>query len=137
MIWLSVVAFLVALAMGAVVLRWARRHGVVYGEGMPQRIHVGEVPRLGGVALLVAVAGSGGLVLGFGLNMLRVFGGAWVRTLVLGYTSALRFTPFLAQLFIVYYGLPSLGIALSPFQAAALTLAAQALWQLLLPMIFF
>ena len=74
--------------------------------------------------LLVAVAGSGGLVLGFGLNMLRVFGGAWVRTLVLGYTSALRFTPFLAQLFIVYYGLPSLGIALSPFQAAALTLTA-------------
>jgi UDP-N-acetylmuramyl pentapeptide phosphotransferase/UDP-N-acetylglucosamine-1-phosphate transferase len=60
MIWLSVVAFLVALAMGAVVLRWARRHGVVYGEGMPQRIHVGEVPRLGGVALLAGLLASWG-----------------------------------------------------------------------------
>ncbi|WP_404301592.1 glycosyltransferase family 4 protein [Alicycliphilus denitrificans] len=60
MIWLSVVAFLVALAMGAAVLRWARRHGVVYGEDMPQRIHVGEVPRLGGVALLAGLLASWG-----------------------------------------------------------------------------
>lgn len=73
---------------------------------------------------LVLVAGSGGLVLGFGLNMLRIFGGTKTRAFVLGYTSALRFTPFLAQLFIVYYGLPSLGLTLTPFLSGALTLAA-------------
>ncbi len=55
MIWLSFMAFLVTLVTGALVLRWARRYAVEYGEGMPQRIHVGEVPRLGGVALLVGV----------------------------------------------------------------------------------
>lgn len=86
------------------------------------------LPAFGEAALrtliLVLVAASGGLVLGFGLNMLRIFGGPKVRALVLTYTSALRFTPFLAQLFVVYYGLPSLGLTLSPFQAAGITLAA-------------
>lgn len=55
MIWLSALAFLVSWIMGAVVLRWSRSHGRAYGEGMPQRMHAGEVPRLGGVALLAGV----------------------------------------------------------------------------------
>lgn len=55
MAWLSVVAFLVSFVTGALVLRWSRKSNVIYGEGMPQRIHVGEVPRLGGVALLAGL----------------------------------------------------------------------------------
>ena len=57
MIWLSVVAFLIAALTAGGVVRWARGHAAAYGMGMPQRFHWGHVPRLGGVALL---AGSGG-----------------------------------------------------------------------------
>lgn len=55
MIWLSVVAFLVTFVAGAAVLRLSRRHAVVYGEEMPQRIHAGEIPRLGGAAMLLGL----------------------------------------------------------------------------------
>ena len=55
MVWLSVMAFLVSFVMGAIVLRLSRKHRSTYGENMPQRIHAGEVPRLGGVALLAGL----------------------------------------------------------------------------------
>lgn len=55
MVWLSTVALLVALVAGGLVLRWARHRAPVYGQDMPQRIHVGEVPRLGGVAMLAGL----------------------------------------------------------------------------------
>ncbi|WAC73445.1 amino acid ABC transporter permease [Roseateles sp. SL47] len=38
------------------------------------------------------------------------------------YVSAMRGTPLLVQVFIVYYGLPSIGIELSPVSAGILTL---------------
>lgn len=55
MVWLSLVAFFVASALGALVLRWSRRYGVAYGVDNPQRIHAGEVPRLGGVAIFCGI----------------------------------------------------------------------------------
>lgn len=55
MVWLALIAFFVSLIMGAIILRWSRGLGRAYGEGMPQRIHAGEVPRLGGIALLIGV----------------------------------------------------------------------------------
>ena len=61
MIWLSVVAFLGSLLTAAGVLRWAQDHAGNYGHGMPQRFHHGDVPRLGGLAMLVGIALSWGL----------------------------------------------------------------------------
>lgn len=58
MIWLSVVAFLVAALSAALIVRWARDHARAYGQGMPQRFHVGHVPRLGGAALLAGIGAS-------------------------------------------------------------------------------
>lgn len=55
MIWLSVTAFLIALVFGVLIVRWSRRLHVVYGEHMPQRFHRGEVPRFGGLAVLIAL----------------------------------------------------------------------------------
>ena len=52
MIWLSLVAFLVAAVVAGAVVRWLRDHAALYGHGMPQRFHLGHVPRLGGVAVL-------------------------------------------------------------------------------------
>ena len=56
MIWLSLVAFLVAAIVAGSVVRWLRGHAALYGDAMPQRFHDGNVPRLGGVALLAGTA---------------------------------------------------------------------------------
>jgi len=58
MIWLSVVAFVVAALAAGFIVRWMRSHAAAYGNGMPQRFHFGDVPRLGGVAVLLGVAVS-------------------------------------------------------------------------------
>ncbi|WP_422844077.1 glycosyltransferase family 4 protein [Acidovorax sp. M2(2025)] len=65
MIWLSVVAFIVAALAAGFIVRWMRSHASVYGNGMPQRFHLGDVPRLGGVALLMGIA------FGWGLGVLQ------------------------------------------------------------------
>jgi len=61
MIWLAVIAFLVAFVVAGGVIRWARGHAAAYGMDMPQRFHQGNVPRLGGLALLAGIALSWGL----------------------------------------------------------------------------
>ena len=61
MIWLSVVAFLVSVLAAGAIVRWARGHAAAYGYSMPQRFHTGDVPRLGGAALLLAIVIAWGL----------------------------------------------------------------------------
>ncbi len=56
MIWLSLISFLVSGVSAACIIRWMGGRTTVYGESMPQRFHVGEVPRLGGLALLLGIA---------------------------------------------------------------------------------
>jgi polar amino acid transport system permease protein len=73
--------------------------------------------------LLVVSALAGGLAIGFTVNAIRVLCPHRSRWFYTAYTSVWRGTPFLVQLFIVYFGLPALGITFSPFMAAALTLA--------------
>jgi len=58
MIWLSLVAFVVAALAAGFIVRWVRSHAAVYGNGMPQRFHHGDVPRLGGVAILLGVSSA-------------------------------------------------------------------------------
>ncbi len=55
MILLCVLAFLVSTVCAAVAVRWLSHHAREYGDGMPQRFHFGEVPRLGGAAVLAGV----------------------------------------------------------------------------------
>ncbi|MFZ4714238.1 MAG: ABC transporter substrate-binding protein/permease [Bacteriovoracaceae bacterium] len=68
------------------------------------------------IGMLIAVA------LGFTLALLKIFGPkplSWLATL---YIEVVRGTPLLIQLFFIFYGLPHLGINLSPFIAAILGL---------------
>lgn len=58
MIGLSLLGFLVAALAAGGIVRWARGHAAAYGQGMPQRFHFGDVPRLGGAAMLLGVAAS-------------------------------------------------------------------------------
>ena len=58
MIWLSVVGFLVAAVAAGLIVRWGREHVAAYSDAMPQRFHLGDVPRLGGAALVCGMAVS-------------------------------------------------------------------------------
>lgn len=59
-----------------------------------------------------------GLAFGLLFAVGRCFGSPAVRAGIGAYVEAIRNTPFLIQLFLIYFGLPSLGISLSPIVAA-------------------
>jgi polar amino acid transport system substrate-binding protein len=68
------------------------------------------------VAMLLAV--SVGLI----LALMRLYGSKLTSFAALLYIEVIRGTPLLIQLFFIFYGLPYLGIKLSPFFAAVLGL---------------
>src|SRR4051794_12156880 len=64
-----------------------------------------------------------GLLIGFLSAVLSVFGGRLWAGAVRIYVEAIRNTPFLIQLFLIFFGLPSLGLSLEPVQAALIGMA--------------
>jgi cystine transport system permease protein len=77
-----------------------------------------------GYTLLFAVAAMiGGLVLGFPTAVMRISPWAPLRWPASLYVSAIRGTPLLVQLFVIYYGLPSVGIEFTPVTAGVLALS--------------
>lgn len=66
----------------------------------------------------MAVAVVAGLV----VVLLRLYGVAPLRWLAKAYVEVIRGTPLLIQLFLIYYGLPEIGIRLNAFFAAILGL---------------
>lgn len=58
MIFLTVIAFFIALVVSAVLIRWARSHAEHYEDDKPQRFHAGAVPRLGGLGVLIGMLGA-------------------------------------------------------------------------------
>jgi cystine transport system permease protein len=80
-----------------------------------------------GYTLLFALASmAGGLLLGFPTAVLRVAPWAALRAPAALYVSAFRGTPLLVQLFVIYYGLPSIGIEFTPVTAGVLALSLNA-----------
>jgi cystine transport system permease protein len=80
-----------------------------------------------GYTLLLAVSAMlGGLLLGLPTALMRVAPWAPLRWPAALYVSAFRGTPLLVQLFVVYYGLPSIGIEFTPVAAGVLTLSLNA-----------
>ena len=64
-----------------------------------------------------------GFILGVTLALGRVYGNKIISGICTGYIEVIRGTPLLVQLFILYFGLPSIGISLSPLEAALLGLS--------------
>ena len=64
-----------------------------------------------------------GLMLGFVLALMRMSPLLPVRWLARFYISVFRGTPLIAQLFVIYYGLPQFGIELDPIPAAMIGLS--------------
>lgn len=59
-----------------------------------------------------------GLVIAVVIALMRLSGQAWLAGAARVYTSVIRGTPLLVQLFVVFYGLPSIGIKLDPWPSA-------------------
>jgi His/Glu/Gln/Arg/opine family amino acid ABC transporter permease subunit len=66
---------------------------------------------------------SGAIILGLALALIRLLGLRLINVLISGYVEILRNTPVLAQLFIIYFSLPSLGIMIDPVPAAIIGLS--------------
>ena len=69
---------------------------------------------------LIIPSGLIGLILGIVIGTLRTFGHAAVRKIANAYTNIFRGTPLLVQLFLLYFGLPNLGIYLDAYTAAVI-----------------
>lgn len=63
-----------------------------------------------------------GLALGALIALVRVLEVPGLQWLMRGYVSLFRGTPLLVQVFVIYYGLPSVGIEFSPLVAGVLAL---------------
>ncbi|CAG4892982.1 amino acid ABC transporter permease [Paraburkholderia saeva] len=59
-----------------------------------------------------------GLALAFAVALIRLFGPAWSVAAVRFYVWLIRGSPLLVQLFVIFYGLPNVGIVLDPLTAA-------------------
>ncbi|HJV40067.1 cystine ABC transporter permease [Caulobacter sp.] len=74
-----------------------------------------------GYTVLLSIIGMGvGVVLGFGLALMRLSRSPLLRWPAAVYVSAFRGTPLLVQLFLIYYGLPKFGVELSPLVSAGI-----------------
>jgi len=59
-----------------------------------------------------------GLALAFIVALVRLFGPKWAVAVVRFYVWLFRGSPLLVQLFVIFYGLPNVGIVLDPLTAA-------------------
>ena len=77
-----------------------------------------------GYTLIFAMAAMiGGLAIGFPVAVMRMSSMALVRWPASLYVSMMRGTPLLVQIFVIYYGLPSIGIEFDPVTAGVLALS--------------
>ncbi|MCG8565413.1 MAG: amino acid ABC transporter permease [Desulfobacterales bacterium] len=63
-----------------------------------------------------------GFLVGMPMALVRVYGGKMLQPFCTAYLTLFRGTPLLVQLFVVYYGLPEIGVSFSRMGAAFLTL---------------
>ncbi len=77
---------------------------------------------LGNTLLITGIGALGAVAIGLVGGGVRLAGWPVARQLVAVYVELIRNTPLLVQIFILFFGLPELGIKLSPFVAASLAL---------------
>ena len=71
------------------------------------------------VSVLAIVFGLG---LGWALGLIAVSGVRWLRALAWAYVQFIRGTPLLVQIFLIYFGLPALGINVPAFWSGVIAL---------------
>lgn len=71
---------------------------------------------------LTAISTVLGVIVGIVCAWARVHGSAWMRAAAGTYVELIRNTPFIVQLFFVFFGLPALGLKLSPEVASIIAM---------------
>ncbi|RWO83139.1 MAG: amino acid ABC transporter permease [Mesorhizobium sp.] len=71
---------------------------------------------------LILIGAVFGVALGIACAWVRALGPKWLKRVVATYVELIRNTPFLIQLFFIFFGLPSLGIRMSELTAANLAM---------------
>ncbi len=69
---------------------------------------------------LIIPSAAGGVLVGILTGCLRAFGDPFIQRVCNIYAAVFRGTPLVVQLFILYFGLPNIGIYLSPYAAAVM-----------------
>lgn len=64
-----------------------------------------------------------GLVLALIVALMRLSGNKIISAIARGYVSLIRGTPLLVQLFVIFYGLPSVGVVIDPWPSAIIAFA--------------
>ena len=75
---------------------------------------------------LTAIGFTGGILFGFLVALARVSPIRWISALAAGWIALFQGTPLLMQLFVVYFGLPLLGLSPPAWGAVAVALTAHA-----------
>jgi polar amino acid transport system permease protein len=71
---------------------------------------------------LTAVSAVIGVAIGVACGWARAWGPAWLSAVVGVYVELIRNTPFIVQLFFIFFGLPSLGLKLSSEVASVIAM---------------
>jgi cystine transport system permease protein len=80
-----------------------------------------------GYTVIFALASMlGGLLIGFPVAVMRILPYRLLRWPASVYVSLMRGTPLLVQMFVIYYGLPSVGVEFTPVTAGILALSLNA-----------
>jgi polar amino acid transport system permease protein len=77
---------------------------------------------IGWTVLLTLISASLGLLVGVVCAWTRVYGTKPAQYLVGAYVEAIRNTPFIVQLFFIFFGLPAAGLRLSPEAASVIAM---------------
>jgi polar amino acid transport system permease protein len=77
---------------------------------------------VGWTLALTAVSAVIGVVVGVVCAWSRASGPPWLKWVVGSYVELIRNTPFIVQLFFIYFGLPAAGVKLSPETASVIAM---------------
>ncbi|WP_309065477.1 amino acid ABC transporter permease [Microbacterium sp.] len=67
---------------------------------------------------LAVISFALGLVIAIGIALMRISRNKALSTVARGYISVIRGTPLLVQLFVIFYGMPSIGLLVDPWPSA-------------------
>ncbi|QDR82653.1 amino acid ABC transporter permease [Sporomusa termitida] len=67
-----------------------------------------------------------GLIIGLFVALARISKNQLLRRVAVAYVSIIRGTPLLVQIYVVYYGLPQIGVSLEPIPSGILALSINA-----------
>ncbi len=87
---------------------WSAREELFWGTLLTLELSGGSMV----LSLVVAVFGA----------LARTGGPRWLQTLVSAYVEFIRNTPFLVQVFVIYFGLPAVGIRLDAIVCAVIAM---------------